>query len=53
LWQCLREPVEATLHGCVLHIETCLTSALQKIQGVNVEPYAPDSSIGRAYLVMP
>src|SRR5262249_18556022 len=39
LWQCLREPVEATLHGCVLHIETCFTGMLQKIKGVNVEPY--------------
>src|SRR5262249_13221627 len=38
-WQCLREPVEATLHGCVLHIETCFTGMLQKIKDVNVEPY--------------
>jgi hypothetical protein len=35
----LRKPVEATLHRCVLHIETCFTGMLQKIKGVNVEPY--------------
>src|SRR5580700_10222147 len=39
LRQCLRKPVEATLHSCVLHIETCFTGMLQKIKGVNVEPH--------------